>query len=139
MWQSIYAMFTTHAGMYIGYLIPISYLIWLVVRIVREKQAQNGHLGPGDLLALLGLLLVTVDFVYYGYLFFSGTGKLLPPTHLLLKYTGGTLIWGWILAYCYQHYFTRKAAGTQQKARYAQILWVVIGTLVLGSVGIAIS
>ena len=139
MWQTLYSALTAHAGMYICYLVPIVYLVGLVVHIITGKQAKNKHLGTGDVLTILALLLVSLDFLYYGYLFFTHTGRLLQPNHLLLKYAGGGVLWVWIIAYCYQMYFARHAAGAKLKARYMQLVWVAVGSVVLGGVGIAIS
>lgn len=139
MWQALYSALTEHAGMYICYLVPIIYLISLVTSIVKGKQAQQKRLGAGDVLAILALLLISLDFGYYGYLFFSRTGRLLPPNILFLKYAGGGLLWIWIIGYCYRMYFTSKAAGDRLKARYMQLVWVLVGTLILGGVGIIVS
>lgn len=139
MWSTLYSVLTARAGMYICYLAPIIYLIGVVAHIVKGKQTQQKRLGIGDVLTILALVLISVDFGYYGYLFFSHTGKLLQPNHLFFKYVGGGLLWVWILGYCYQMYFASKAAGDRLKARYMQLIWVLVGSLVLGGVGILIS
>lgn len=139
MWQTLYSALTARAGMYICYLVPIAYLIGIVAHVLRGKQVQHQRLNPGDLLTILALLLVSVDFGYYGYLFFTHTGRLLQPNHLFLKYIGGGALWVWIMGYCYQMYFARQAAGEKLKSRYMQVVWVAVGSLVLGGVGIAIS
>ena len=139
MGQTLYSALTARAGMYVCYLVPIAYLAGIMVHIIQEKQVQHKRLGAGDVVTILALLLVSLDFVYYGYLFFTHTGRLLPPNHLLVKYVGGGILWVWILGYCYQMYFARQAAGNKLKSRYMQLVWVVIGSLVLGGVGIAMS
>jgi len=139
MWQTLYSTLTARAGMYICYLVPILYLIGIVVHIVKGKQAQQQRLGAGDLITILALLLVSLDFLYYVYLFFSRTGKLLQPNYLFLKYVAGGVLWIWIIGYIYQMYFTSKAAGGHLKSRYMQLVWVLIGSLILGGVGIMIS
>ncbi len=139
MWQTLYSALTARAGMYFCYLAPIIYLAGLVAYIVKRKQARRKRLGTGDLFTILALLLVSSDFVYYGYLFFTHTGKLLQPSHLFLKYAGGGVLWVWILGYCYRMYFAPQAAGSKLKSRYMQLVWVAVGCIVLGVVGIAMS
>jgi hypothetical protein len=139
MWQALYSALTTRAGMYICYLVPISYLFWVLLAILKGKRAQQKRLGPGDIFAIMALILVSIDFVYYVYLFFSHTGTLLPPRHLFLKYVVGGLLWLWIFGYIYTRYFAPKAAGSHLKSRYMQLLWVLLGSVVLGGIGVMIS
>jgi len=139
MWQTLYSALTARAGMYIGYLAPIIYLAGLVAYLVKRKQARKKHLGAGDLFTVLALLLVSLDFVYYGYLFFTQTGKLLQPNHLFLKYAGGGFLWVWIIGYCYRMYFAPQAAGSKLKDRYMQLVWVAVSCVVLGVIGFVMS
>ena len=139
MGQAVYTALTARAGMYIFYLVPLVYLYVIWIHILRGKRAQQLRIGSGDAITILALILVSIDFLYYLYLFFSHTGSLLEPKLLFLKYVGGGILWLWIIGYSYYMYFTPKAAGTHLKTRYLQLMWVVIGSCVLGGIGILIS
>lgn len=139
MGHTVYTALTARAGMYICYLVPLVYLYAILARILREKRTQQKRIGSGDVITILALILVSVDFLYFLYLFFSRTGRLLGPNLLFLKYTVGGVLWLWIIGYIYRMYFAPKAAGASLKSRYLQLLGVVIGTCVLGGIGILIS
>lgn len=139
MWQPIYAMFTAREGMYICYVVPIGYFMLVAFNVLGAKRAERKRIGIGDMITLLALLLITADFLYYIYLFFTKTGTLLPPNLLFLKYTGGGALWLWVFWYSYTTHFTPHIAGIHFRARLRQLAWMLLGSLALGGVGILIS
>lgn len=139
MGYAVYTALTARAGMYICYLVPLVYLYAILIRILKGKRVQKKRIGSSDVVTILALILVSADFLYYFYLFFSHTGRLLEPQMLFLKYIVGGVLWLWIIGYTYRMYFAPKAAGASLKSRYLQLLGVVLGTCILGGIGILIS
>lgn len=139
MWQSLYTILTTREGMYIAYAVPIGYCLMIVGKAVLAKRAGHGRLGLGDMITLIALLLIALDFVYYLYLFVSHTGRLLPARYLFPKYVGGGVLWIWVAGYLYLTHLAPQRAGEQGKSRYIQLVGMVVGTAVLGMVGVLIS
>jgi hypothetical protein len=137
--QSLYALFTNRAGMYLCYIVPIIYGATLVVNGMLSKRASQSRIRLGEFVTLAALLLLALDFGRFLYLFFSGHGKTLPPTDLLLKYVGGGILWVWVVVFIYQHRFTAQAAGEHRGARYLELLGVVLGMGIVGGIGIFIS
>ena len=135
----VYTALTARAGMYICYLVPLVYLYAILAHVLKEKRTHQNRIGSGDVVTVLALILVSIDFLYYLYLFFSRTGTLLGPNLLFLKYTVGGVLWLWIIGYSYRMYFAPTSAGAHLKSRYLQLLWVIIGTCVVGGIGILIS
>lgn len=139
MWQALYTMLTTREGMYIAYAAPIGYCLVISGKTLLSKRAGHVRLGIGDVISLIALLLITLDFVYYLYLFFSHTGRLLPAQYLFPKYVGGAVLWLWVAGYLYLTHLAPQQAGQQIKSRYLEIVGIAAGTVVLGMVGILIS
>ena len=139
MWQPIYTLFTAREGMYICYVVPIGYFALVAFNVFGTKRAEKERLRIGDIITLLALLLITVDFFYYLYLFFTGTGTLLSPKLLLLKYTGGGLLWLWVFWYSFTKHLSPHVAGIHFRARLVQFTWMLVGSLVVGVVGMLIS
>lgn len=135
----MYRILTTYEGLYIFYAVPIVFFIIIVRRIISSFRSSGKRIGIGEVMAVAALGLLTLDFIYYLYLFFTKTGELLPPLHLLLKYTGGFLLWLWIVWHSYKKYFSRRVAGEQFMARWKQVIWVAVGSGVLAIIGIMIS
>lgn len=139
MLQPVYSALTSHEGMYLCYLIPIIYFVFILFKVLSSKQDIQKRPGVGDVIAIIALVLISLDFLYYVYLFFSKTGKLLPSSALFLKYTGGGVLWLWVIGYTYVKHFTRKVSGDQLKARYLNLVWMIVGSIALGIVGAVIS
>lgn len=139
MWQQLYNAFTTYEGVYISYLAPISYFAAIVFIVISSRRTLHNRIRSKDLIAAVAMVLISLDFLYYLYLFLTKTGELLPPQHLFIKYAVGFFLWIWILWYSYEGHFTRRVAGEHFKSRCARLIWVCVGSLVLGFVGIAIS
>lgn len=139
MWQSLYTILTTREGMYIAYAVPIGYCLMIVGNALLTKRAARVRPGLGDTITLIALLLIALDFVYYLYLFFSHTGKLLPARYLFPKYVGGGVLWVWVAAYLYLTHFAPQRAGAQVKSRYIRLAGMMTGTAILGLMGILIS
>ena len=139
MWQQLYTVFTTYEGMYIFYLIPIVYFVTIVFKTVYPKIRLQTPIGVHGIIAAVAISLISLDFVYYLYLFLSGTGKPLPETWLLVKYMIGFFLWLWVFWYSYKVYFARHVAGKHFTTRRVTLVGLCIGSLVLGIVGIAIS
>jgi hypothetical protein len=125
--------------MYICYVAPIGYFIFVALNVLGAKRAEQKRIRIGDIITLLALLFITGDFLYYIYLFFTKTGTLLPPHLLFLKYTGGGLLWLWVLGYTYIRHLAPHIAGIHFRARLLHLTWMIVSSLVLGLVGIVIS
>ncbi len=139
MWQSIYTIFTTYEGVYVFYLIPIIYFIMIVFSVISSRHREHKRIGVKDVTVVVAILLILLDFVNYLYLFFTKTGKLLPPLYLLIKYLVGCLLWVWIFWYSYIGHFSRHVAGEYFRTRYTKLLWIFVGSLLLAFVGIRMS
>ena len=139
MWQLLYKGFTSYEGVYLLYLVPIIYFIIIVVGVLASKRRLHQRIGAKDVIAVLAIGFITLDFINYAYLFFTKTGVLLQPLHLLIKYIAGFFMWLWIFWYSYQHYFARLVAGEQFSKRRTELILMCVGTLVLAVVGILLS
>ena len=139
MWQLLYKGFTSYEGVYLLYLVPIIYFIIIVVGVLASKRRPHQHIGAKDVIAVLAIGFITLDFINYAYLFSTKTGVLLQPLHLLIKYIAGFFMWLWIFWYSYQNYFARLVAGEQFSKRRTGLILMCLGTLVLAVVGILLS
>lgn len=139
MWQLLYKGFTSYEGVYLLYLIPNVYFIIIVIGVLASKRRLHQRIGAKDVIAVLAIGFITLDFINYAYLFFTKTGVLLQPLHLLIKYIAGFFMWLWIFWYSYQHYFARHIAGEQFSKRRTELILMCVGSLVLAVVGILLS
>jgi len=139
MWQLLYKGFTSYEGVYLLYLVPIIYFIIIVVGVLASKRRLHQRIGAKEVIAVLAIGFITLDFINYAYLFFTKTGVLLQPLHLLIKYIAGFFMWLWIFWYSYQHYFARLVAGEQFSKRRTGLIFMCVGSLVLAVVGILLS
>jgi hypothetical protein len=139
MWQLLYKGFTSYEGVYLLYLVPIIYFIIIVVGVLASKRRLHQRIGAKEVITVLAIGFITLDFINYAYLFFTKTGVLLQPLHLLIKYIAGFFMWFWIFWYSYQHYFTRLVAGEQFSKRRTGLIFMCVGSLVLAVVGILLS
>lgn len=139
MWQPLYTILTTREGMYIAYVVPIVYCFVMVFNAVSSKRTAQIRIGIGDVGTRIALSLISLDFIYYLYLFLTHTGKLLPARYLFPKYVAGGLLWLWVGGYMYRRYFAPQRAGAQMKSRYLELVGIAGGTLVIGIVGMFIS
>lgn len=139
MWQLLYKGFTSYEGVYLLYLVPIIYFISIVVGVLASKRRLHQRIGAKDVIAVLAIGFITLDFINYAYLFFTKTGVLLQPLHLLIKYIVGFFMWLWIFWYSYQHYFARLVAREQFSKRRTGLILMCLGSLALAVVGILLS
>ncbi|PIE32181.1 hypothetical protein CSA56_16365 [candidate division KSB3 bacterium] len=139
MLPQLYNALTTYEGMYVFYLIPIVYFLVIVVNSLYSCITQKKSIGFQEIVALLAILIICADFIRYLYLFLSGTGKLLQPTGLFVKYAIGFLIWLWVIGYSYNVYFSRQTAGQFFNRRVTIMAILFVGSLVLGGIVIALS
>ena len=139
MLQQLYAALTTYEGMYVCYLIPIVYFLFIVLKSVLSRTRQQKSVGIREVAAVVAILLIAADFVNYLYLLFSGTGKLLPSTWLFAKYAVGCIFWLWVFWYSYEAYFSRRVAGKLFARRLTILVLLLVGTLVLGGIGMVMS
>ncbi|GAK55733.1 hypothetical protein U27_02691 [Candidatus Vecturithrix granuli] len=135
MWRQLYHLFTVHEGVYILYLVPITYCMIIVFHVIATKRLLPKQFGIKDIFTVMILLALVADFVNYLYLFSTKTGQLLPINALFVKYTLGWFLWLWVAWYSYEGYFTRRAAGERLRKRRVTLMWVCAATLVLGLVG----
>lgn len=135
MWRQVYHLLTAYEGIYIFYLIPIGYFMFIVFHVIKTRYFLPRQFGMKDLLTAIILLTILGDFFHYMYLFFTNTGQLLPVNALFVKYVIGFLLWLWILWYSYEGYFTHRAAGERFRKRRVSLVWMGAGSLVFALVG----
>lgn len=138
MLSQLYHVFTTYEGMYLCYVIPIVYFLGVVFTTLLTNRKLRKHAGMDGMVAAIAMIVITVDFVNYLYLFFTKTGKLLPPNFLYLKYLIGLVFWLWVLVYCYRAYFSRQAAGKLFRQRLLLFGLVIVMGMILAGLGIAL-
>ena len=138
MLSQLYHVFTTYEGMYLCYMIPIVYFLGVVFTTLLTNRKLRKHAGMAGMLAAIAMIVITVDFVNYLYLFLTNTGKLLPPNLLYLKYLIGLGFWLWVLVYCYRAYFSRQAAGKLFRQRLLLFGLVIVMGMILAGLGIAL-
>lgn len=110
MLQAIYKALTSHVGMYLCYILPIVYFLIIIAKSVLSRMKKQGGVGAKGLAAIAAIAVIALDFIHFVYLFFSGTGVLLPPGMLFLKYAVGFLMWLWVLWYSYEVHFALRTA-----------------------------
>jgi hypothetical protein len=139
MFQLIYTAFTAYEGVYIFYLLPVVYFVVIVFSVIFSKHKLRQPIKIKDVMAMVAIVLIFLDFGNYLYLFLTKTGELLPPSYLLIKYVIGFFLWLWTFWYSYKGYFARRTAGEQGRKRQLGLVWMGVGSLVLAFVGIIIS
>jgi small-conductance mechanosensitive channel len=139
MGQYVYRGLTTYVGMYLCYLLPITYSMTLVYKVVNSRLRRQERLRGQDISVIVTLLLIVADFVRYLYLWLTHTGRLLPSPLLLLKYVVGGCLWIGIVWYLYSSYFCRQVAGEQFKTRRMTLVGICIGSLILAVIGMIVS
>lgn len=139
MWQLLYKAFIAYEGVYLFYLLPIIYFILIVFRVLSSKRLLRQRMSGQDVITVFAIGLITLDFMNYGYQFFTKTGEFLQSQYLLIKYAIGFLIWIWIFWYSYKNYLAYHIAGKQFSKRWTGLVLMCVGSFTLAVVGIMIS
>jgi hypothetical protein len=139
MWQYVYRGLTVYAGMYLCYLLPIGYSIVIFYAVLSSKLRRGERLRGYDLLVAIALMLVSVDFARYLYLWLTHTGRLLPSMPLVIKYVVGGCLWLGIGWYAYTFYFCRRTAGELFGSRRMTLIGICVGSLILTLIGMIAS
>ncbi|PID59064.1 hypothetical protein CSB45_01260 [candidate division KSB3 bacterium] len=104
---AIYKALTDHVGIYLGYIIPIVYVLSIVMKTVVSQMKTLKKVRIKDFAAVAAIAVIILDFMRFVYLFSTGTGRLLPPGILFVKYAVGGVVWLWLLWYSYEIPFSR--------------------------------
>ncbi len=138
MLQQMYRTLTAHEGMYLCYVVPLGYFVSIIAASAFNDFKVRGQARLGSMAAVVAILGITADFINYLYLFFSKTGKLLPPQVFYAKYALGFVLWGWAIWYAYAAYFSKQAAGARFNKRLLILAVVLLCGLIVGGLGIAL-
>ncbi len=103
----IYDVLIKNEAVYLFYLVPIVFFMSIVLRLMFYKLKYHKKLFPRDLMAVATMLLIFLDYVNYLYLLVTGTGKVLPISAFVTKYTFGFLLWAWMFWYSYHVHLKR--------------------------------
>jgi hypothetical protein len=148
MWQllseiltNIYAVLTKSESVYLFYLVPITYFMTIVTRLMYYKLKYRLPVYFRDVIAIATMLLIFLDYVNYLYLLVSGTGRVLPFTAFLLKYTIGFLLWAWMFWYSYKIALKNNLHGNSAhlKKKQAVIVCICSMLLILLIIGVVLS
>lgn len=137
--RHLYEVLTKYEAVYLFYLVPITYFISIVVRLIYYKIKYRQKLSYGDVMAAATMLIIGVDYVNYLYLLISGTGKVLPLTAFLIKYAFGFLLWTWMFWYSYKVHLQRSLAQYHIKKRHAILICAISMLIILLVIGIVVS
>ncbi len=137
--EKLYRMLTTYPGMYVLYLIPIAHFGGIILKTVVTNLKQKKPIGAAGMAAVIAIVIIVLDFGNYLYLFFSGTGTLLPSRWLFVKYVIGFCGWLWVFWYSYTVYFSPRIAGEFFAKRLTILGLLAVGCLILGGIGAALS
>ena len=135
----LYNVFTRYESVYLFYLVPVTYFMAIVVRLVYYKLKYHGRLASRDFMAVATMLLIGLDYVNYLYLLISGTGKLLPLRELIIKYTIGFLLWAWMFWYSYKVHLKRSLTKENLRKQRVVIVCVFSMFIILVIIGMVVS
>lgn len=137
--EHIYGALTKYIGMYVCYLLPIAYFSSLISTSVLSSIRQQKSIGGRGAVTVIAMGVIVLDFVRFLYLLLTGTGKLLPPAMLFVKYGIGAFAWLLVVWYAYDTHFAPHAAGEHFQRRLATLAVFVVCSLILGGIGMVMS
>ncbi len=137
--RHLYEILTKYEAVYLFYLVPIAYFISIVARLLYYKLKYRQKLSYGDVMATATMLIIGLDYVNYLYLLVSGTGKVLPLTAFLIKYTFGFLLWAWMFWYSYKVHIQKHLAEHRIKRGHVILICIVSMLVILLAIGIVVA
>lgn len=98
----IYEALIEYRSVYVYQLVPILYFISIFSRLMYYKCKYGRKIFLRDILTLITLIILVLDYVNYLYFFVAKTGRVLSFTEFLIKYSLGTILWIWMFVYHYE-------------------------------------
>ncbi len=135
----IYHALTRHVAVYLFYLVPIAYFASIVLRLLYYKIKYRQNISHGDILAVLTVLVIALDYINYLYLLISQTGQVLPMRELIIKYSIGFLLWSWMLWYSYKVHLKRHLTKENFQKHRVIIAWLFSMLVILTVIGVVLS
>ena len=148
MWHSlidtllgIYKVLTKNETVYLFQLVPIAYFMTIVTRLVYYKLKYRIQIYFRDVISVATILLILLDYINYLRLLATGTGRILPFTAFIVKYTIGFLLWMWMFWYSYHIYVKKplKDKGGRLKKWHAVFVFVCSIFIILLFIGVVMS
>jgi hypothetical protein len=90
-------------------------------------------------MAVATMLLIGLDYVNYLYLLITGTGKVLPFTAFIIKYTIGFLLWAWMFWYSYKVHLKRNLTRENLKKGRIVLVCIISVIIILLVIGVVVS
>ena len=138
--RGIYDALTRNATVYLFQLVPIAYFMTIVTRLVYYKLKYRIQIYFRDVISVATILLILLDYINYLRLLATGTGRILPFTALIVKYTIGFLLWMWMFWYSYQvHLKNLKGKQVHLKKGQAVLVFLVTMFVILLIIGVVVS
>lgn len=148
MWHSlidtllgIYKVLTKNETVYLFQLVPIAYFMTIVARLVYYKLKYRIQIYFRDVISVATILLILLDYINYLRLLATGTGRILPFTAFIVKYTIGFLLWMWMFWYSYQIHVKNSLKGrhVHLKKGHAVLVFLVTMFIILVIIGVVVS
>ena len=139
--HNIYAVLTRSEAVYLFYLVPIAYFMTIVARLIYYKLKYHIQIYFRDIIAVATMLLIFLDYLNYLYLLISRTGRVLPFTAFLIKYTIGFLLWVWMFWYSYKIYVKNNLRDKSAHLKKKEAVIVCVGSMfiILLIIGLVLS
>lgn len=137
--RNLYEVLTKHEAVYLFYLVPIAYFMSIVTRLMYYKFKYQQKFSYGDAMAAATMLIIGLDYMNYLYLLITGTGKVLPLTVFLIKYTFGFLLWAWMFWYSYKVHLKKNFADHRIKKGRVVILCIASMILILVVISVVVA
>jgi len=133
----IYTALIKYHSVYIYQLVPIFYFTWIFGRLIYYKCKYGKGILLRDVLTLITLVVLILDYGHYLYLFVAGTGQLLSLPGFLIKYSLGTILWIWMFIYHYEvcvrkNLIREYSLKDTKKAIFAYVLCVILILFLIG-------
>jgi hypothetical protein len=139
MWARLYYLYVKNETVYLLALVPIVYFMTIVVRLLYYKLKYHERIYARDVIAAATAILIFLDSVNYLYLRYVTTGRPLPPTALLIKYTIGFLLWAWMFWYSYNVHLKRNLTTANLKKRWVVVAFIGTVFVILLVIGVVVS
>ena len=122
-----YDILTKYEAVYLFYLVPIAYFVSIVFRLIYYKLKYHKKLMLRDVMAVATMVLIGLDYINYLYLLITQTGRLLPFSAFVIKYTIGFLLWAWMFWYSYKVYLKRSL--TKENLKKGRVVIACIASM----------
>jgi hypothetical protein len=139
--HNIYAVLIKNEAVYLFYLVPITYFMTIVARLIYYKLKYHVQIYFRDVISVATMMVIFLDYLNYLYLLVTGTGQVLPFRVFLIKYTIGFLLWGWMFWYSYKIHLRNSIQGQKAYLKKKQAVLVCFCSMfiILLIIGIVLS